>query len=496
MKDSFDMYDSLVKSKDSKLLKQMGKDSVQPKAWMNDPENLLNSMGFGYKTPPSSLTYSTLYSMAKKNHVVAIVHKTLKKLVVNYCRKPKHKYDEGFKIKHKYLKDWELKPRHKKSAELLHRRDGKLHSMWYVPSHTVRLAAPKSKTGRAPTKKEVKTVPKYVQIYNNRVLNKWTESEFLWAVANPRTTLYGHGYGLSELELLIVAVTAELWAEEWNVNSFKNGSSLKGIFNIKGNISKEKMEDLRRQWLMQASGVHNAWRQVFMNAEGLDFVPLNLSNEEMGYNQWLRFLTYIICLMYQIPPEICGFKFPSPGMRAGGGQYKTHDQRADASDRYLRPLLQQYEEMFNSPKIMGSLDPDYEFQWYGVDQPQEEKDIENRNKELQFFKTFNEVRRENGLPEKEGWDIPSNAVLTSYLNQQKAMDIEEEQREKAEQMQEQQMQQQQTEEEGGEETLVDASTREEMFAQDDQSSRVKPGGEDATSKSLFSQLRSEFYDVI
>lgn len=535
--DSFYQYDMQRDFDSTSLVKahQGGGDPI-PKAWLEDPYSMLHSMGVGFKHEPTQLTYDMLYLMAKKNHIVGIVHKTIQRKVTNFCKKPKHKYDVGFKIVHKDLKphqynrtvrkkvkeleDWvtnmgqEYHPDRPKfrqwvdmvienrliydciTSEIVHRRDGRPHSIWFVPASTMRLSIPKDRKGTPPTYQELQTMIRYVQVDRQRVLQQFTEAQMIWSVANPRTTLYGYGYGFSELEGLILAITGQLWAEQWNLNNFSQGSSVKGIFNLKGNVNREKLEDFRRQWLMQASGVWNAWRQIFLNADGLEFVPLNLSNTEMGYSDWMDFLIQIICLFYQMPPREAGFTLKGGGATGAAetrGQGAAHQRERStmAEDRYLRPHLLQLTEIINSEKFIGGLTDDFLFEWYGIDRVDEEKDIANRDKELQSFKTLNEVRAEEDMGPLDNGDVPLNPVYTGYIMQIRAQDHTEEEASRV--ADQEAFEEPEVPEGGGEET-----TQAEMFANDNQqggATRQTELEKSFTEYDLYSQIDPSRYEV-
>jgi len=452
MRDSFAQYD----------LHQNLNKPVQtnvPKAWFEDPYALLDSLGIGFKEVPSPVTYDTLRLMAERDSIASAIHTTIKKMVANFTKRPKNKYDVGFKVVHKRkkpekyddgirnrcfeLEEFVLRCGQDKNArrdnmrnflmkivsdrltydqinmELVHRLDGKLHSFWHVPAYTCRLAMPKSRKGTPPPVQQQNSEAQYVQIIDNVIVSAWTENKFIWDVANPRTTLLGRGYGFSELEKLILTITSHLWGEEWNRNAFSQGSSIKGLFNFKGNISKEKLEDFRRQWLMQAAGVWNAHRQVFVNTEGIDFVPLNLNNGEMGYYQWMNYLAMLMCAEYSIAPEVVGLDLKLGAAGGAGSSIVNINESAlqSSQDKFLRPLLMQIADILNGDKMLGMVDDDYCFEWYGIDQKSEQDEIQLRIQELQNFKTLNEIRTQEGLKEVDDGDVPLNPTYIGYLMQ-------------------------------------------------------------------------------
>lgn len=503
-----------------------------PKAWMEDPYEMLSSLGMDYKETPASVTYDTLRAMAENNTVVAAVHETIASIIVNFCRRPKNKYDIGFRVKHKELPEEAYTPeirararelenwilqcgqdpdmrRHNMAqlmrmwvcdnltydqltAEITLRQDGRPYSLHYVPGYTIRLAPSLMKRGTPPDLLQQLGNAQYVQVIDGLIKTMWSEHMFVWMVSRPRTHLHGFGYGTSPLETLITTVTSHLWAEQWNANQFSQGSTIRGVINFKGNPGKEKLEDFRRQWMMQAAGVWNAHKQVVMNAEGVDFVPLNFSNTEMGYNQWITYLVQVICAIYKVSPDVCGFDLKHVGGGRGsiGKSGSAADKLEFSKDKFLRPFMQSIENIYNSPKILGALDPDYEFQWYGLDQKDEEKQIELLQRQLQTYMTMNEVRAKDGLPSVPHGDVPMNPVYTGYAAQKEMLAQQEEQQKQAEMMQQQAMQGEPTGEVDEEEDLDQLEAEVEQLEEELEKSLYK--GVKLTS---YNKLIKKYYDL-
>jgi intein/homing endonuclease len=307
-----------------------------PKSWFNDPYAFLDSMGLGYRASPSALSYETLRQMSEKNVVIAAILQTRLNQVASFCQPQRNKYSIGFKVQHRDPKHKltysEKEYVHKTERFLLNmgvdrdaerdsfetwvrkvvrdrltfdqlcsekvlRRSGKPHSVFAVPADTIRIASPRNKKGSPMLQSEQRFTPKYVQIIDGSIVNEYTKPEFIFRVSNPRTDIRTFGYGFSELEMLINTVTSHLWAEEWNRKVFSQGSTIKGILNVKGNVPAQQMESFKRMWLTQVSGVSNAWRTPVMNSEDMQWIPLQPSNNDMGYQQWLEYLIKIACFV-------------------------------------------------------------------------------------------------------------------------------------------------------------------------------------------------------
>ena len=440
-----------------------GADYQLPKSWFNDPFALLDSMGLGYKAAPSTLSYETLRAMSEKNVVVSAIIQTRINQVAAFTRPQRNKFGIGFKIVPRDRKrkiresEWEYiaKLEHfvlnmgvdrnpdrdsfetftKKiirdrlrydqvNAEKVPRRNGKIHSVIAVPADTIRLAAPKTKKGTPLTPREASVVPKYVQVVDGTIVNEYTRKEMIFRVANPRTEIQAYGYGYSELEMLINTITAHLWAEEWNRKVFSQGATVKGILNVKGNIAPNQLDAFRRQWLTQVSGVTNAWRTPVMNSEELQWIPLQPSNNEMGYEGWMNYLIKVSCGIFLMDPAEINFD-----LRASVGQQpmfmtSNEAQQKTSKDRGLQPLVRFLQTVVNED-ILWEIDDRYEFEPLGLDAKTEEQAVELRMKELQSYKTLNDIRREaDDLPPVPGGDVVLNPVYVGLLQAQQQVKMQ------------------------------------------------------------------------
>jgi len=433
--------------------------AMVPKSWFTDPFALLDSLGLGYKSSPSSLSYETLRQMSEKNSIVAAIIQTRVHQVSSFTQLQRNKYSVGYKIRHRdefrrltegernFIRTLEDFVDHcgvdesddrdnfdnyvkklvrdrlvydQMVTEVVGRINGKPHSFFAVPGSTIRLASPKKRKGTPMTQKESGKETKYVQLVNGNIVNQYTPKQILFAIANPRTDIRAWGYGYSELEMLVRTITSHLWAEEWNQNLFSQGSTTKGILNVRGNIPPQQMEAFKRMWLAQISGVSNAWRTPIINSnDDLQWINLQPTNNEMGFEAWMEYLIKIGSAVYLIDPAEINFD-----VRGGVGErpmfMTTNEaQQKISKDRGLRPLIRQVQTHVD--KIIKRIDPAYAFEFVGVDAKSEGEAIELRLKELQSYKTLNEVREAEQLAPVPYGDIVPNPSYIGFRNQKEMM---------------------------------------------------------------------------
>lgn len=278
----------------------------------------------------------------------------------------------------------------------------------------------------------------HVQVVRGQIENVYRRGEMGFCVMNPRSSIYANGYGVSNIELLVRIITAHLFAEQYNINAFNQGSIPKGILNIRGeNIPPEQMESFRRQWIANVTAVGNAFRTPVMQSEGLDYINLQGTNQEMEYQNWIEYLVRVSCGVWGIDPAEIGFEFTGPAQANPQFDTQAEWKIQKSKDRGLRPLLRFYAQSL-SKNIIDRIDDHFYLDFIGLDELSQKERLEQRQQEVSSYKTLNEVRSMEDLPDVEDGDVILNPTYLQF----KQMLMNKEQMEQ-QQQQEQQMQQQQ-----------------------------------------------------
>ena len=102
---------------------------------------------------------------------------------------------------------------------------GKPSAFYAVDSGTIRLSDPKTKIEKGIY---------YVQFIDGNLYTAYGYDEMAFAVRNPTTDIKANGYGISEIEMALNYISAQIYGEEYNKKFFTQGSTPKGIINIKG----------------------------------------------------------------------------------------------------------------------------------------------------------------------------------------------------------------------------------------------------------------------
>jgi hypothetical protein len=178
--------------------------------------------------------------------------------------------------------------------------------------------------------------------------------------------------------------------------------------------------------MAQVSGVSNAWRTPILNTENLQWVPLQPSNNDMGYQQWLEYLIKVACAIYLIDPAEINFDLRgSQGMQPAFMSSNEAQQKV-SRDRGLQPLMRFYFNLVNK-HLIWPFSSHWEISPVGLDAKTEEQAIRLRQTSLQSHRTLNEIRAEEGRPPVEHGDVVLNPVYVNWLQQKAQMQAQKEQ---------------------------------------------------------------------
>jgi len=119
-------------------------------------------------------------------------------------------------------------------------------------------------------------LPKYVQVFANRVYREYYPWELCLGVRNASTSIRLNGYGLSENEVLIQVITWMLNSNQYNGNFFQQGSNPKGILNFKDNVDPTQLENFKQAWGNTLSGVRNSHKLAAISGGNLEWLNMQL----------------------------------------------------------------------------------------------------------------------------------------------------------------------------------------------------------------------------
>lgn len=250
--------------------------------------------------------------------------------------------------------------------------------------------------------------PAYVQIYQGLIKNEYYPWELCFGIRNPSSNIYTNGYGASELEDMIKIVTWMLYADTYNGKFFSQGAAPKGILKLSGSVNENRLKEFKQAWRAQVAGVQNAWKTPMLEADGLEWIDLQKSNNDMEFSAWQEYLIKLSCALYKIDPSEIGFHL------SGGAESPVYEGNQEyrltySKDKGLKPLLRFIAIKLNK-YIVNALDSRYEFVWTGLEENTDQQQLDNDIKKVTNLETVNEVRGRRNLPPLKDGDIILNSI--------------------------------------------------------------------------------------
>lgn len=265
--------------------------------------------------------------------------------------------------------------------------------------------------------------PRLVQVLNGQIKATFDEWEMAMGIRNPRTDILSSGYGFSEIEMIVMTITAHMNAETYNRKFFSQGASIKGVITFEGSVPSDQLEAFRRQWHQQVSGVQNSWKTPIMalgKDNKMNWQSLHSTNREMEWGKYMEYLIKCICGTYQIDPLEIGFDIASTSSgSSGGGGLSTlsrgyqYERIIESKDKGLRPLLIFISNLLNE-YIVWQIDPEYSVEFVGLNSQSEKDEVELEKQKVETFKMIDELRAENDLkplPKPEDIKGPGEILL-------------------------------------------------------------------------------------
>ncbi len=441
---------------DSKYYSSYQKEDEEIKSIQIDPLNINHS--FGYKHKVQTISYDVLRAMGTIPIVNAIIE-TRKEQVLNFCTPLSSKSTDGFVIRKKepYYGDKSTKKAPTK-AELKKMEYitefimncGERRQLWdtsdsfdmfvrkitddslkldqatfEVPSNrmgvptrflatdgaTFRISTSYNDPSKVSKDKLIKGIPPaYVQVIQSKVEREFYPWEMCFGIRNPSTNIYSNNYGRSELEVLVQTITDILNASAYNSNYFKVGSNPGGILTYKGSINRNSLDEFRQSWNSQVTGVMNHHRIPVLNGENFQWVQTHQTNREMEYQQYLEFLITVACSVFKIDPSEVNFTQSSTKAPMFGEDKEKSLEFSRVKG--LKPYLKKLQDWLNR-FIVQRIDPDYELVFKGVDEEDEQRELDNQIKLVTNIQTVDEIREERGLdPLPDGMgEMPLNPMF-------------------------------------------------------------------------------------
>ena len=268
----------------------------------------------------------------------------------------------------------------------------------------------------------------FIQVINGKRVATFDNDQLAFCIRRPRTNIVSRGYGFPELEELVKVVTHLVNAETYNASNFTNGIHANSILAIKSKMNPQLFRAFKREFYANLSGPAQAKRTPIIqldpeSQEEIESVNLGATAEEMGYKDWLGYLTKVACSVYQIDPAELGFVFGTEGQTGALTQQGPGARIQASKDKGLYPLLRSVQNWINR-HIIHQVNEKYELRFMGLDADTEKEALTSDIQRVSNYMTINEIRAKHGLEEIEGGDVILNqAYITALsMSQQQAQE--------------------------------------------------------------------------
>lgn len=276
-------------------------------------------------------------------------------------------------------------------------RTGKLAELYTVPGYQIKLYRNEDRTTPQPPE------PAYVWEDSGILRAEFTNEELLYIMNNPTHD----GYGVSPLEVAAYVITASLFAEQYNIDYFKNSNVPPGVFSLGEKVTEEQRSMFQRLWDNEvqgrAGGLH---RMLFMaGSDQAKFIPLqNLSNREQQMMEYLNWTVSIKCACYGLTPQDIGFTKDNKGLGSGG---VAEVQQELTQSRGIDSILQLLQQYYNAEIVKSEFNfTDVKFEWIKEESEDDQKQGTVDNQDItQGVLSRNERRNKLGLKPERGGDI-------------------------------------------------------------------------------------------
>lgn len=262
-------------------------------------------------------------------------------------------------------------------------------------------------------------LPTHAMVWDNQILRNPETNDLIvyypwelgYGIRNKTTNIYKAGYGVSELETLIEIITWVLWGMQYNGNFFKQGSQPKGFIKVKeSNVNNSTLNEFRQAWTQTMMGVQNSHRIPIIQGLDMDWIDLQMSNRDMEFTEWVKFLIVLTCAVYRIDPTELGFNFSDASQLFGQAGQK--ERLEHSKKKGLKPLLVFIQNIINK-YLVEEIDSDFEFVFTGIDVDDDSEQVRNDGEKLKYgMVSFEDMfKKYSGREYQEGVDTILNPIF-------------------------------------------------------------------------------------
>jgi len=247
------------------------------------------------------------------------------------------------------------------------------------------------------------------------------EDDLIYDLGNELNDVRYYKQGLSVVEKANIAIVAFINSLTYNSNGLSRGAIPKVAVAMgkDSNYTQEQLEDAQDEWMANFEAMDGQWNIPLLNSDAkvLNLLP---SNRDMEYQKYMEFVGALTC-------SIMGADSAEIGLRLNQAQNVLSENQDGkqifSKNRGVREMLGGFSYIVNRFLDTCGYDfaKDFMFRFNGLGTEDKEYEADLRKKNVETYKTVDEVRAENDekpLPNGLGEVI----LNTVWMQNKQAMD--------------------------------------------------------------------------
>ncbi|KKM01621.1 hypothetical protein LCGC14_1792590, partial [marine sediment metagenome] len=286
-------------------------------------------------------------------------------------------------------------------------RTGKLAEMYHLPGDQIRIYRNEDRTIPEPPE------PAYVWEEDGVVRAEFTKDELVFIMQNPQS----NGYGMSPIEVAAYIITASIYADEYNIDYFKNSNVPPGVFNLGEEVTEEQRTMFQSMWESEVRGRGGLHRMLFLSgSKNPEFIPIQQqTNKDMQMMEYMKWSVAVKTACYGLSGQDIGFVVDYHRSVA-------QTQRELSQARGIKTVLHLLSQYYNKEIVDKEFDfDDVKFEWQAIDTTDESKTAQIDSIDIQSgVLTRNERRDKLGLRPVDGGDtatVPTQLIPISTMEE-------------------------------------------------------------------------------
>ena len=210
---------------------------------------------------------------------------------------------------------------------------------------------------------------------------------------------YSNTRGLGTVQAGLLHIETDNHTAEFQNNFLKNQATPSGVLTLKGKISKEAFQKVKKKWKQQQAGLKNVGKTLFIRQADASFEKIGLSISEIEMDRLTELSEKRVRKMFRVPSAILG-DVDSSGLGRANVETveyifakRTVEPELIRNDQTLQKAVRDY---YKSDKLYVS---------HTSQIPQDRAaQLAEDTQSVDKWKTRNEIRAEDGLDPIDGGD--------------------------------------------------------------------------------------------